>query len=63
MQKPFKQVIRRYHKALGRYGGTGTFPSVFLLVFRISCQIKGILQSQKKTGIPLQEIRQRKANP
>jgi hypothetical protein len=28
-------------------GGTGTIPSVFLPVLRISCQIKGILQSKK----------------
>jgi hypothetical protein len=27
-----KQVIRRYHKAQGRYGGTGTVPSVSLSV-------------------------------
>jgi hypothetical protein len=46
MQYLLQQVIRRYHKAQGRYGGTGTVPSVFLSVLYISCQIKGILQSQ-----------------
>jgi len=40
-----QQVIRRYHKVQGRYGGTGTVPSVFLPVLRISCQIKGNFQA------------------
>ena len=50
-----KQVIRRYHKAQGRYGGTGTVPSFFLPVLRISCQIKGILQSLKIVTLPFTE--------
>ena len=41
-----KQIQHRYHKAQGRYGGTGTVPSFFLPVLRISCQIKGILQNR-----------------
>ena len=42
-----KQVIRHYHKAQGRNGGTGIVPSVFLPVLRISYRIKGVLQSLK----------------
>jgi len=38
---------RRCHKEQGRYGGTGTVPSVFLPVLRISCPINGISQCQK----------------
>jgi hypothetical protein len=41
LQRPFKQIIRGYHKGPGGVGGQVLLPSVFLPVLHISYQIKG----------------------